>query len=184
MARLARDVDLGIGGGEPPRPGVVVFSHACRVALGAHVVPVLTEARPVQLVTVGHVLARVEMQPSLPALGARPRVPGDAERREAAVTDFDEVLLDRRCAERNRSRDTPRPGNRLCRSIGCGPPSLPLASAHVPYWPSCVPTRRQRDYSNAKIRFQSFFMLMTTQLCFFAWAIKASGKVPTLDVGP
>ena len=304
MARLARDVDLGIGGGEPPRPGVVVFSHACRVALGAHVVPVLTGARPVQLVTVGHVLARVEMKPSLPALGARPRVPGDAERLEAAVGEFDEVLLERRCSERirdvvvvqhavgaigshhelpvtpeerrrhagvrearvvevagdagvcrrlhgeivmrsppvllgllvtlparrvphvtcrrarrrkaagpghahpaarlqppgarrdrqrgeshggterNRSRDTPRPGNRLCRSIGCGPPSLPLASAHVPYWPSCVPTRRQRDYSNAKIRFQSFFMLMTTQLCFFAWAIKASGKVPTLDVGP
>ena len=28
----------------------------------------------------------------------------------------------------------------------------------------------ERAYSNAKIRFQSFFMLMTTQLCFFAWS--------------
>jgi len=38
--------------------------------------------------------------------------------------------------------------------------------------------------SNAKIRFQSFFMLITTQPCFLAWAISSSGKVPIFDFGP
>ena len=38
--------------------------------------------------------------------------------------------------------------------------------------------------SNAKIRFQSFFMLITDQPFFFAWAISASLNVPTLDFGP
>ena len=42
----------------------------------------------------------------------------------------------------------------------------------------------RRDYSNAKMRFQSFFMLMTTQPRFFASAISASGKLPIFDVAP
>ena len=39
-------------------------------------------------------------------------------------------------------------------------------------------------FSNAKIRFQSFFMLITDQLFFFAWAIRASLNMPILDFGP
>ena len=39
-------------------------------------------------------------------------------------------------------------------------------------------------FSNAKIRFQSFFMLITDQPFFFASAISASLNVPTLDFGP
>ena len=38
--------------------------------------------------------------------------------------------------------------------------------------------------SNAKMRFQSSFMLITFQLFFFACAIYASVNVPTLDFGP
>ena len=39
-------------------------------------------------------------------------------------------------------------------------------------------------FSKAKMRFQSFFMLMTVQAFFFACAISASVNVPTLDFGP
>ena len=45
-------------------------------------------------------------------------------------------------------------------------------------------TRWSADHSDAKIRFQSFFMLMTIQPRSFASAIRASGKVPTFDFGP
>src|SRR5262245_6705651 len=38
-------------------------------------------------------------------------------------------------------------------------------------------------YSKAKIRFQSFFMLMTTQPCLFALSYNAWVKVPTLVAG-
>jgi hypothetical protein len=38
--------------------------------------------------------------------------------------------------------------------------------------------------SNAKICFQSFFMLITVQPFCFASASKASEKVPTFDFGP
>jgi hypothetical protein len=69
------------------------------MALGAHVIPVLAGARPVELVPPGHVLAGVEVEPSLPALCLRPRVPGDAERLNAAIGELDEVLLERRGAE-------------------------------------------------------------------------------------
>ena len=52
---------------------------------------------------------------------------------------------------------------------------------------SCHPTLDPvlfSHFSNAKIRFQSFFMLMTVQAFFFACAISASVNVPTLDFGP
>ena len=38
--------------------------------------------------------------------------------------------------------------------------------------------------SKAKIRFQSFFMLMTTQPCCFASAMSASLNVPIFDTAP
>jgi hypothetical protein len=48
----------------------------------------------------------------------------------------------------------------------------------------CVPGGlRGVRYSNAKIRFQSFFMLMITQPCFLAWSYSAWVKVPTLVAG-
>jgi hypothetical protein len=34
------------------------------------------------------------------------------------------------------------------------------------------------------MRFQSFFMLMTVQPFFFAAALRVSGHVPTMDIGP
>lgn len=49
---------------------------------------------------------------------------------------------------------------------------------------SLIPVSPCASYSNAKMRFQSFFMLMTTQPFFFASAISASEKVPIFDLGP
>ena len=100
MAGLASDVDLGVAGGEPPSLRIVVLPDVRRVALGAHVVPVLARARPVQLVPVVHVLARVEVEPALPALGPRARVPGDGERLQPAVGELDQILLERSRSER------------------------------------------------------------------------------------
>ena len=59
-------------------------------------------SRPVQCSVVAgvDVLARVEVEPALPALLLRPRVPGDAERLQAAVREGDQVLLQRVDAER------------------------------------------------------------------------------------
>jgi hypothetical protein len=42
---------------------------------------------------------------------------------------------------------------------------------------------RRGTYSNAKMRFQSFFMLMMVQPCFFAMSYIAWLKVPTLVFG-
>ena len=100
MAGLAGDVDRGVRGGEAPGLRVVVLAHAGGVALRAHVVPVLAGTRPVQLVGMGHVLARVQVEPALPALRARPRVPGDGERLQAPARQLQQVLLELRGAER------------------------------------------------------------------------------------
>ncbi len=100
MAGLTGDIDLGVGGGEAPGLRIVALPHARRVALGAHVVPVLAPGRPVQLVRVSHVLPRIEVKPALAALRLGARVPGDAERLEAPIGKLDEVLLERGHAER------------------------------------------------------------------------------------
>src|SRR5262249_2296996 len=100
VAGLAGDVDLGIARGETPRRRVVVLPDAGRVALRAHVVPVLAGPRPVQLVAMGPVRTGIKMKPALAAVRARPRVPRDAQRLEPAIREFDEVLLQRRDSER------------------------------------------------------------------------------------
>ena len=100
VAGLAGDVDLG-----PARPvavarRLVVLAQVGRVALGAGVVPGLVAAGPVDRLAGVDVLARVEVEPALPALLLRPRVPGDAERLQAPVREGDQVLLQRVDAER------------------------------------------------------------------------------------
>ena len=68
VARLARHVDLGprrlVGVGRQ----VVVAPEIGRVAVGAHVVPVLVRARPVERIVVRDLLLRVEVEPALAAL--------------------------------------------------------------------------------------------------------------------
>jgi hypothetical protein len=53
-------------------------------------------------------------------------------------------------------------------------------STFLTYW---VSSKGKRYCSNPKTRFQSFFMLMTTQSCFVASSYNAWVKVPTLVSG-
>ncbi len=70
------------------------------MAVGAHEVPVLLPAGPVQFVRVIDAVARVQVKPALAAFGLRARVPRDRQRLHPAIRQFDEVLLQRRHAER------------------------------------------------------------------------------------
>ena len=99
MAGLTAHADLGPAGGEAVIRRVVILAHAGRVALRAHEIPVLVQLGPVQHVVVLDLLARIEMEPALPALLLRPGVPGDRERLQPAVGKFDEILLQRIDAE-------------------------------------------------------------------------------------
>ena len=93
VALLAGHGQLGPGRGVAVRGLVVPFPEIRRVALGALEVPRLLTARPVKRVRGAQRHVRVEMEPPLPALGARPRVPGQPERLEPAAGQRHEVLL-------------------------------------------------------------------------------------------
>ncbi len=80
---------------EAVRCGIVVLGDAGRVALGAHVVPVLVQLGPVQLVVGADRLVRVEVEPALAARGLGAAVPGDRQRLQASVGELDQVLLQR-----------------------------------------------------------------------------------------
>ncbi|WP_319325864.1 hypothetical protein [Bradyrhizobium sp.] len=69
------------------------------MALRTHEIPVLVQLRPVQGIVAGDGVVRVEMKPALTALLFRPRVPGDGEGLDAAVREFDQILLQRIDAE-------------------------------------------------------------------------------------
>ena len=80
VAGLATDIHIGecrrIGVGSQ----VEVLAHVGRMTVGAHVVPGLVAAGPVQRVAGGQFLIGVEMVPAVPALILGTAVPGDAER--------------------------------------------------------------------------------------------------------
>src|SRR5215510_12350853 len=95
MAGLAADVDLGPGAGEAVIRRVVISAHAGRVALRAHEIPVLVQLGPMQNIIVLDLLVRIEVEPALSALLLRAGVPGDRERLQPSVREFDEILLQR-----------------------------------------------------------------------------------------
>ena len=66
----------------------------------ALVIPVLIDAGPVQRIAGRQVAIGIEMEPALPALVLRARVPRNAERLKPAFRQFDQILLQRRDAER------------------------------------------------------------------------------------
>ena len=70
-----------------------------RVALRAHEVPVLDRPGPVQRVVGRHALVRIEVEPALPAVRLRARVPGDARAPGSGRRELDQVLLQRIDAE-------------------------------------------------------------------------------------
>ena len=94
VAGLAGDVHLRPGGRVGVALRVVALDQVGRVALGAHAVPVLAVARPVQPVGGRDRPARIEEEPA-PPLG----VPGDRERLHPAAREADQVLLQRLPAE-------------------------------------------------------------------------------------
>src|SRR5262245_35129525 len=100
MTGFASDVDVGPARVESIPSRVVVLSHAGRMTVGAHEVPVLRRPGPMQLVVVRDVLGGVEMKPALAAVFLCTRVPRDRERLKSAVGKRDEVLLQRKDAER------------------------------------------------------------------------------------
>ena len=69
------------------------------MALGAHVVPVLVPAGPVQDVVGRDPLVRVEMEPALSSLLGGPTVPAGAQGLIPASGKRDEILLQRKGAE-------------------------------------------------------------------------------------
>ena len=99
VAGLAGDVDLRPARREAVLLRVVLLPDAGRVALGAHVVPVLRRTGPVQDVVEVDLVLGIEVEPPLPARGLRARVPRDAERLQAAARKLDQVLLQGRHAE-------------------------------------------------------------------------------------
>src|SRR3989442_10395075 len=98
---LATDVERA-----PRRPvrvvrRIVALSQVRRVALGAHQIPVLITARPVQWFPGRDRLVRVEREPALLR-----GVPCDRKTLQPPAWESDQVLLERRDAQRVRDRET------------------------------------------------------------------------------
>src|SRR5690242_5397806 len=93
VARLATDVRSCERRGERACRDVVALLHARGMALGAHVIPVLANAGPVQLIASRDALMRIEMEPALTADRTRPSIPGNSECLEASTAEGDEILL-------------------------------------------------------------------------------------------
>ena len=90
---FAGDIDFGPGGVKAVELRIVILMQVRGMTFGAHVIPVLLQAGPVEGVFMRQVLAGIEMKPALSALLLRPAVPGDAQRLIAAVRKTDQVLL-------------------------------------------------------------------------------------------
>ena len=95
VARLARDVDLLPGRLVDAAVCVVALVQVGRVALGAHVVPVLLDPGPVQRIVRPDALVRVQVEPALAAVGFRACIPAQAQHLVAAARELDQVLLQR-----------------------------------------------------------------------------------------
>src|SRR5262249_60695885 len=93
VTRLTADADLGPAGGEAVIRSVVILVHACRVAFGAHEVPILIELGPVQHIVVADFLMRIEVEPPLAAFALGARIPGKGQCLEAGVGELEEILL-------------------------------------------------------------------------------------------
>ena len=102
VAGLAAHTNFRVGRIKGVTRGIKSHLKIGRVALGAHVIPVLLQARPVQFVIRRNVLVGVLMKPALTAFGLRPRVPGKRERLQTPTGEFDQVLLqwlDTKCVD-------------------------------------------------------------------------------------
>lgn len=99
VAGFAADRDFLISRVKRVVGGLVVLVHVGRMAVGAHEIPVLRIAGPVQLVVRVDLVVRVKMEPAPASLRRRPAVPRDRECLDPAIREFDQVLLQRLDAE-------------------------------------------------------------------------------------
>jgi hypothetical protein len=99
VALLAGDVDFLPASLVAIFFGEVILLQVRRVAIGAHVVPVLIRPGPVKNVTVGNRVVWVEVEPTLAAFALGPIVPAHAQGLKAPARKFDQVLLERIEAE-------------------------------------------------------------------------------------
>ena len=95
MAGFATHADFREARGKAIVSRIIVLAHAGRMALRAHEIPVLVQLSPMQDVIVFDLLVRIEMEPTLATLLLRTSVPGDRERLQPSVREFDEILLQR-----------------------------------------------------------------------------------------
>ncbi len=93
VAGFAADVDIRPGGFKGICNGVVTLDQFGRMAVGAHVIPVLLQACPVQFITGIDGLVGIQMEPALPAITFRSSIPGDAQCLHTSVREFNQVLL-------------------------------------------------------------------------------------------
>ncbi len=100
MAGFTGDIDLRPSSLITVRRKIEVLAKIGRVAVGAHIVPGLVRAGPVQWIAGRNRLIRVQMEPALPAGRFRTAIPGQAERLDAAAREGDQILLQRIDAER------------------------------------------------------------------------------------
>ena len=100
MTSLTGNVDFGPRCFEAELVGIEAAHQPGRMAIRAHAIPVLTHLRPVQHVSVIDGFIPINMKPALPTLLHRAAVPGNTERLDSAVGQFDQVLLQRVSAER------------------------------------------------------------------------------------
>ena len=100
MTGFAGDVQLRPGRRIGVAGCVVVALEFRRVAVGAHPVPVLAQAGPVQRILVGDAIVGIEVKPASATLLLRSRIPCDRQRLHAPVRKSDEILLQRIHAER------------------------------------------------------------------------------------
>ena len=95
MAGLTGDADVGPGSVVTVFRQSVVLLQVGGVAIGAHEVPVLQWAGPVQDVAVVDLFVGVEMEPPLASRGGGSAVPGDAQGLITSIRKSDEILLER-----------------------------------------------------------------------------------------
>ena len=95
MAAFAADVAFGPGAAVGARDDIEFLLEVGRMAFGAHEVPVVLAARPVQRVAGLDVLPGMQVEPALAALVERARVPGHGQSLHAFVGHRDQELLQR-----------------------------------------------------------------------------------------
>jgi hypothetical protein len=61
--------------------------------IGAHVVPVLIDSRPMKRIFTGYFLSRIEKEPLAATVIARTAIPRDAESLESVARHLNQVLL-------------------------------------------------------------------------------------------